>query len=112
MEALVGLVWLAVVVFEIAACWRVFSKAGQPGWGALIPIYNGYCLLQVAGRPGWWLLLLFIPVVNMIVGIIVALDVARNFGRSIAFGIGLIILPIILYPILGFGSAQYGGLRE
>ncbi|MFO8006777.1 MAG: DUF5684 domain-containing protein [Candidatus Brocadiia bacterium] len=110
MDALMSIAWLAVVVFEIAAIWRVFSKAGQPGWGALIPIYNVYCLLQIAGRPGWWLLLFFIPVVNMIVGIIVALDVARNFGQSAAFGIGLILLPIIFYPILAFGSAQYGGV--
>ncbi|NIO12695.1 MAG: signal peptidase I, partial [Xanthomonadales bacterium] len=73
------------------------------------PIYNLHCLIQVASRPEWWLILLFIPLVNMVVGVIVALDVARNFGKSVAFGIGLVILPIIFYPILGFGSAQYGG---
>jgi len=109
MEAVIAIVTLALVVFEVAVLWQLFTKAGQPGWAALVPLYNLYCLIQVAGRPDWWLILLFIPLVNMVVSIIVALDIARNFGKSIAFGIGLVILPIVFYPILAFGSAQYGG---
>lgn len=101
--------WLALVVLMIAALWKVFSKAGQPGWAAIIPIVNTYFLIKVAGRPGWWLILMFIPLVNFIIGIILCLDVAKNFGKGTGFGIGLILLPVIFFPILGFGSAQYQG---
>ncbi|MHB1003316.1 MAG: DUF5684 domain-containing protein [Thermoleophilia bacterium] len=99
--------YIAIIVFLIAAMWKVFVKAGQPGWAAIVPIYNIYIMLQIAGRPGWWLLLMFVPFVNFVVQIIVALDIARNFGKSTGFGIGLILLSPIFYPILGFGSATY-----
>ncbi len=98
---------LAVVVTVLAGMWKTFEKAGQPGWGCLIPIYNAYLILQIAGRPGWWLLLLFIPFVNFITGIVVAVDVARNFGKGVGFAIGLMLLGFIFYPILGFGDAVY-----
>ena len=91
----------------IASWWKVFAKAGQPGWAALIPIYNLYVLLMVAKRPGWWLLLYLIPIVNIVIGIIVAIDVAKNFGKGPGFGIGLALLSIVFYPILAFGDAQY-----
>jgi len=104
------LVGAVVVIFMIAALWKVFSKAGQPGWAAIIPFYNTYVLCKVAGRPGWWLVLLILPVVNIIFGIIVAIDVAKAFGKSGVFGFFLLfLLPIIGYPILGFGGDQYRG---
>ena len=103
------LVWLAIVVLVIAGFWKVFTKAGQPGWAILVPIYNAYVMVKVAGRPEWWLLLLLIPVVNAIIGIIVAVDIARHVGKGIGFAIGMMLLPFVFYPILGFGSAQYQG---
>jgi hypothetical protein len=103
------LVYVVVVVFLIAAVWKVFTKAGQPGWAAIIPIYNTYTLCKIAGRPGWWLILFFIPFVNFIVGIIVLIDLATAFGKGGGFAVGLILLGIIFIPILGFGSAQYRG---
>jgi hypothetical protein len=102
-------VCLIIAVLMIAALWKVFSKAGQPGWAAIIPIVNTYFLCKVAGRPGWWVILMFIPIVNLIIWIIVSIDVAKNFGKGIGFGIGLALLGFIFYPILGFGSAQYQG---
>jgi hypothetical protein len=104
---IVFLVYLVVLVIIIAGCWKMFVKAGQPGWGILIPIYNMYLMIKIAGRPGWWLILMFIPLVNIVVGIIVTADVARNFGKGIGFVFGMIFLGFIFYPILGFGSAQY-----
>jgi hypothetical protein len=98
---------LAIAVFAIAGMWVTFVKAGQPGWGCIIPIYNAFLMLRIAGRPAWWLLLLLIPVVNIVIVIIVAVDIARNFGKGVLFGLGLAFLGIIFYPILGFGSAQY-----
>ena len=100
-------VYVAIIVFEIAALWKVFVKGSRPGWAAIIPIYNTYVLLKVVGRPGWWLILYFIPIVNIIPWIIVSLDLAKSFGRSTAFGVGVIFLPFIFIPILGFGSATY-----
>jgi hypothetical protein len=101
------LIYLAIVVLMIASMWRVFTKAGQPGWGILIPIYNAYLMIKVAGRPGWWLILMFIPLVNIVISIIVTFDIAKNFGKGIGFALGLLFLGIIFYPILAFSDAQY-----
>jgi hypothetical protein len=114
MAALFGstmlMVILAMVAVVVIGGWKVFVKAGQPGWAILVPIYNAYILLQIAGRPGWWLLLYLIPLVNIVVGVIVAMDVAKSFGQSAAFGIVLLfLLSGIGYLILGFGSARYLG---
>ncbi|MGO9855433.1 MAG: DUF5684 domain-containing protein [Acidimicrobiales bacterium] len=103
----VVIVYIAVIVFEIAALWQVFVKAGRPGWAAIIPFYNYYVLLKIVGRPGWWLILYFIPLVNIIVWIIVAIDLAKSFAKSTAFAVGLIFLAFIFIPILGFGPATY-----
>jgi len=87
--------------------WKVFEKAGQPGWGAVVPIYNLYLLLQVARRPAWWLVLYFVPLLFLIPLVVVPLDIAKHFGKSAAFGIGLMFLGFIFYPILGFGNSRY-----
>jgi hypothetical protein len=100
---------LALLVLYVAAYWKVFEKAGHPGWAALIPLYDSYILIKIAGRSGWLLLLFFIPVVNIFLLLVISIDVAKAFGRSIGFGFGLWILSFIFYPILGFGSAIYSG---
>lgn len=106
---IVLLIYLAIIVLVIAGMWKMFTKAGQPGWAAIIPILNLYFLCKIAGRPGWWLILMFIPIVNFVVSIIVMLDIAKSFGKGVGFAIGLILLGFIFIPILGFGSAQYQG---
>jgi len=103
----VWIICFALIVFMIAAMWKVFSKAGQPGWGVLIPIFNAYLMCKIAGRPGWWVLLMLIPFVNLIIFIILYVDIAKRFGQGVGFAIGLLLLPFIFFPILGFGSAQY-----
>lgn len=103
------LVWLAVVIGIIASIWKVFVKAGQPGWACLIPIYNIIVMLQIVGRPIWWIVLMLIPIVNIVVSIIVSIDMAKSFGKDAGFGIGLALLGFIFYPILGFGDAKYQG---
>jgi hypothetical protein len=104
---LVSVIWLLVVIFLLAALWKLFTKAGQPGWGCLIPIYNTYLMLKIAGKPGWWLLLFFIPVVNLVIAILTLVGIATAFGKGGGFAVGLLLLPIIFFPILGFGSATY-----
>jgi hypothetical protein len=98
-----------VAVVLIVAWWKIFTKAGKAGWAALIPIYNVIVMLQLIGRPVWWIILFFIPVVGFIIGIIVFLDLAKSFGRSTWFGIGLILLNLIFVLILAFGDAEYKG---
>ena len=110
--AFAGVLGLAVAIVVIAGMWKTFEKAGKPGWGAIIPIYNIILLLEIAGRPLWWFFLLLIPVVNFVVAIIVAIDVARNFGKGAGFGLGLALLSFIFYPILGFSDAQYQGVTR
>jgi Family of unknown function (DUF5684) len=104
------LFYLILVVLLIVAYWKIFTKAGEAGWKSIIPIWNVIVLLKIVGRPWWWLLLLFIPFVNFIILIIVALDLGKSFGKSTVFSIfGLIIFSVVGYLILGFGDAKYVG---
>jgi Family of unknown function (DUF5684) len=99
--------YIAILIMYAAAGWKVFAKAGEPGWGIFVPIYNLYLVCKIAGRPEWWLILFFIPFVNIVFGLIIAMDIAKAFSKSSGFGIGLWLLGFIFIPILGFGSAQY-----
>ena len=101
------MVWLALMILIIASVWIVFTKAGQPGWAILIPIYNAIVYLRIAGKPWWWLLLFLIPLANIVIGIIVAIDFAKKFGKGAGFGLGLAFLGFIFYPILAWSDAQY-----
>ena len=106
----IGLViYLGIVVLMIASMWKVFAKAGQPGWAAIIPIYNVIVLLQIAKRPIWWIILLLIPLVNLIIAFVVLFDVSKNFGKGIGMALLLFFLGIIGWPVLAFGDARYQG---
>ncbi|MFP4590220.1 MAG: DUF5684 domain-containing protein [Halobacteriales archaeon] len=108
-ETAIFLVPLAFFVLVIAGMWMTFEKADQPGWAAIIPIYNLYILLQIIGRPAWWLVLFLIPVVGFLVGLLVTYELARAFGKGVGFTLGLIFLGFIFWPLLGFGDAKYQG---
>ncbi len=103
------LFYVAVAAFYLYVLWRIFEKAGKPGWAALIPIYNIVVMLEIVGRPWWWVLLFFIPLVSLVVTIIVSLDVSKSFGHATLFGLGLAFLGFIFAPILAFGSDTYRG---
>jgi len=96
-----------IAVLIVASMWKIFSKAGQPGWAAIIPIYNWIVWCKIVGRPAWWVLLLLIcfPIFY----IILSIDLAKSFGKGGGFAVGLILLSVIFFPILGFGSATYQG---
>lgn len=99
---------LAVAVVVILGLWKLFEKAGEPGWAAIIPIFNIIVLLKIAGRPAWWVILYFIPLVNIVATIIVSIDIAKVFGQSAMFGFFLnFLFGGIGYLILGFGNYQY-----
>jgi len=103
---------LVLIIVMIIGLWKLFSKAGKPGWASIVPIYNTIVMIDIAGKPLWWILLLFIPVVNIVVSVLIMIGMAKNFGRGTGTVIGLIFLPIIFMLILGFGSAEYKRVEE
>jgi len=107
--AVLGVVYVIVIGFGIATYWKLFTKAGRPGWHSLIPILNIYTLIKIAGRPGWWWVLALIPFVNIVVMILVMIDLAHAFGKDTGFAVGLILLSIVFLAILAFGDSQYLG---
>ena len=109
--AIIGLIYLVVIVLTIVGLWKVFTKAAEPGWAAIVPIYNLVVLVKISGKPLWWVLLCLVPCVNFVALIIIGMAVAKNFGRSEGFGIGLGLLAPIFYPVLGFSDSQYIGQK-
>lgn len=110
---LLSLVYLAFLVIMIVAGWKIFEKAGEEGWKVLIPFYNSYTLFRIAGRNGWGFLLLFVPLVNFVVTIILAIDLAKHFGKSTVFGVvGLWLFNVVGALMLGFGKAEYVGPKH
>jgi hypothetical protein len=98
---------LAFTVLMIASMWKVFTKAGKPGWAAIVPIYNLVVMLEMVRKPMWWIVMLLIPLVNIIFTILLYIELAKAFGKGGGFAAGLMLLSPIFFPILGFGSAQY-----
>ena len=106
----ISMVGVFAILFVIAGWWKMFDKAAQPGWMALIPILNVYILLKIAGRPGWWLILYLIPIVQIVVNIIVAIDLGKAFSKDTLYSLVLLFLfAPIGYIILGFSDAVYEG---
>jgi hypothetical protein len=102
------LVYAAILVVFLVSMWMVFEKAGEKGWKSIVPFYNSYILVKISGKPGWWFLLLLVPLVNIVVSIIVYLELAKRFSKSVSFAIfGLILFPYVGLPMLAFGNAKY-----
>lgn len=99
------IIWLISVV----GMWKTYEKAGKPGWAAIIPIYNVIVWLEIIGKPMWWLVLLIIPCVNIIFAVWMTNLMSKSFGQSEGFTIGLLLLPFVFWPILGFGNYRYVG---
>jgi hypothetical protein len=110
---------IIIYVVTVIGYWKVFEKAGKPGWAAIIPIYNIIVLLEIVGKPTWWVILILFPCTSFIFAIWLTNLLSKSFGQSEGFTIGLLLLPWLFYPILGFGSYKYigpsakeaGGLR-
>ena len=107
----VGLIFLGLLLVTLAAVWKIFTKAGEPGWAVIVPFYNLAVMMKVSGKPWWWFLLLLIPVVGIVIAILQCVGLAKNFGKGTGFAIGLILLSPIFILILGFGSAQFQGTK-
>lgn len=105
-----AIVCIALVVLIYAGLWKTFVKAGKPGWACIVPFYNAYCLFDIAFGNGWLFLLTFVPCVSFVMMIIAYVKLAKAFGKGGGFAVGLIFLPFIFIPMLGFGDAQYMGV--
>ena len=103
---------LALAVLGIVAMWKIFEKAGKPGWAAIIPFYNIYVLFEITWGNGWKFLFLLIPIANIVFAIITMVKLAKAFGKGGGFAVGLIFLSIIFYCILAFDQSQYLGVPE
>lgn len=102
---------LVIIVVSLVGMWKVFTKAGKPGWAAIVPFYNAYCLFEMSFGNGWLFLLAFVPCVNFVVTIMCCFKLAKAFGQGAGFGLGLVFLPFIFMMILGFGDAEYIGVQ-
>lgn len=107
--ATVIVIYLVFVVLMIASIWKVFEKAGKPGWAAIIPIYNTYIMIEIVGKPSIWLLWCLLPCVNIVFAIWLINLMSKSYGKEEGFTVGMILLPWIFWPILGFGNSRYIG---
>ena len=96
----------------IAAKWKIFTKAGKPGWASIVPIYDIVVLMEIINKPLWWVVLILIPFVNIIIGVIILIELAKVFGKSSGFGVAMLFFPYVCMPILAFGDATYQGGDE
>lgn len=107
---LFALVYIAIIVVMIVSLWRLFVKAGKPGWAAIVPIYNMIVMLEIAGRPVWWLLLImFVPFFGIWVQIVAYIDFVKSYGKSTGYGVFVALLPLIGLPMLAFSKTAYAG---
>lgn len=107
--AVVGIIYFAVLILLIVSGWKIYEKAGEPGWASIVPIYNIIVFLKIVGKPLWWIVLFLIPIVSIVFAIWSVNLLSIKFGKGVGFTIGLILLPFIFFPILAFGDAKFQG---
>jgi hypothetical protein len=107
--AIIAFVYAIAMVIVIIAVWKIFVKAGKPGWASIIPVYGALVFLQIVGKPAWWVFLFILIPINIIFIIIVFHQLSLSFKKDIAMTLLLIFLPFIGFPILAFGDAAYVG---
>jgi hypothetical protein len=103
------IIYVALIVLMVYSMWKIYTKAGKPGWACIIPIYNIIVLLEIVGKPWWWLLLMLIPVVNFVLVIWMLNLLSKSFGHGVGFTLGLLFLSFVFIPILGLGDSKYMG---
>ncbi|MBM4157556.1 MAG: signal peptidase I [Ignavibacteria bacterium] len=104
---ILAVIAIIFIILYVIGGWKMFKKAGKPGYAILVPYVDLWIILEIIGRPYWWIFLYMI--IAPIIWIIISIDIAKSFGKSIGFGIGIIFLPFIFIPIIGLGKAEYKG---
>ena len=95
---------MALGILKIVSLWKIFKKAGKPGWASIVPIYNIYIMCEIAEKEWWYILLLCVPFVNIYVMIVLYNGMAKKFGKGGGFVVGMILLPVVFFPMLAFGK--------
>lgn len=104
---MLSLLYFVILIAVIVGMWKMFEKAGQPGWKSIIPFYNLWVLNEIGGKPWWFFVAYFIPFINIVCYCLLSLAIAKKFGQETLYGFAIFIFPFIFYPILGFGDARY-----
>jgi hypothetical protein len=107
LPVLLFIIGVAFLVFMIVSMWKVFEKAGEPGWACIVPIYNYLIMAKIAEKPMWWGALCLIPYANIVFIIWIWNRIVKRFGKTEGFTVGVILLGFIFIPILAFSDAQY-----
>ncbi len=101
------IIFLLFILIPIIASWVIYEKAGLHGWSAVVPFHRTVKFFEIAGKPGWWIFLYLVPILNIVVYVATVIEISRRFGHGIGFAIGLLFLPFVFYPILAFGKSTY-----
>jgi len=105
--ASLSLIYLVLIILIATGIWRMFEKAGKPGWAALVPLYREWNMVQMTGKSLWWFFLLFVPLVNFVIIVRLYIEVARAFGKRGSYALMMVFFPFVAFPTLGFGAARY-----
>jgi hypothetical protein len=100
-------IYFGIIALMIISMWKVYEKANKPGWAAIVPIYNLIIMLEIAKKPTWWVAMYFVPIANIVFMIMTMNGVSKNFGKDEGFTVGMVLLGVVFWPILAFGSARY-----
>lgn len=107
------LICMAISIFTLVSMWKIFKKAGKPGWAAIVPIYNIIVMLEIAELPMWYIALYCIPFANIYAMFKTYIELAHKFGKSTGFGVGIAFLSPIFLGILAFGKdVNYVGAQS
>ena len=101
------IIYFGIIALMIISMWKVYEKANKPGWAAIVPVYNLIIMLEIAKKPTWWVAMYFVPFANIVFMIMTMNGVSKNFGKDEGFTVGMVLLGVVFWPILAFGSAQY-----
>jgi hypothetical protein len=104
--------FLAIMIIPMIGLWKMFEKAGRPGWAAIVPFYNYFILTEIAGMDIMWFILLLVPCVNIYAAFMIMINVAQNFGKDTMYGVLMALFPYIFIPMLGFSDAKYTPMKH
>ncbi len=109
LPAIFWVFYIAIIVLAVASMWKLFVKADKPGWASIVPIYNTVVMLEIAGKPMWWVFMLFVPIANIVFAFLMLYHFGKAYGKSDGFSVGVALLSPIFMPLLAFSDAKYRG---
>lgn len=104
-------IFYPIILLLAVSLWKIFEKAGQNGWAALIPFYNIFIFLRIIQKPWWWFILFFIPYLGFIWILWGWIRMAKRFGKSSLYGVAIVCLSVVFIPLLAFGKQEYKAIE-